>query len=310
MRRPPLERLAALASVIFIIDFATKRWALGHLADPSLVGGVGLHLAVVNNTRLAGGLDGGGFELEITALALVAIVLLVGKIQRHLTAVDASAPTMLGLLLGAGAANLADALIPPHGVVDFIALTLSTGATITINLADVAAAVGIALCARTAWRILQTMRGRRELPLLPSASRSDAPAGRLRWVVAGGHGLFAMCAFVWIYSMVIVWTPDAGSSAPNALLLGVGVFAAAFVGSQARLAAAARRAADAPLRPRVTLTAERLVMDGSLAASAAAASGDAGNGRERGTADMPRRREHRLPDFPGPAGSGDGERRA
>jgi hypothetical protein len=73
-----------------------------------------------------------------------------------------------------------------------------------------------------------------------------------------------MCGFVWLYSMAIALTPDAGRSAPNSLLCGVGVFALTFVASQARLRLTSRRVLEhAPLAPLVGF--ERVVHDGSVA---------------------------------------------
>ena len=283
MPRTSLERLALFASGVFIADFASKQWALRHLAenaDRLMV--PGLHLAVVNNTRLAWGLESGGFELELTAIVTVALALMVVRICGQLTAVDASAPAMLGLLLGAGVANLADALVPPHGVVDFIALTSAGGRTTTFNIADLGAAAGLALCFRTAWRIGLTMRGRRVIPAAPRLAviSSGVPPMRQRLILSAGHALLAMCAFVWLYSMLIVWTPDAGRSAPNSLLCGVAVFAAAFLVSQARLEMTLRRERvpeDAVVAGLVR-SFEQVVLDGSLAASDRAARGDASDG--------------------------------
>jgi hypothetical protein len=76
-----------------------------------------------------------------------------------------------------------------------------------------------------------------------------------------------MCGFVWLYSMAIAFTPDAGRAAPNGLLCGVGVFAIAFVTSQAWLRLGDRRVL-APLRSRPRDSIERVVLDGSLPAAA------------------------------------------
>ena len=85
---------------------------------------------------------------------------------------------------------------------------------------------------------------------------------RDRLLVSAGHALLAMCAFVWLYSMALALTPDAGRSAPNSLLCGVGVFAVAFVASQARLRVLDRR--FAMLQPASRRVIERVILDGSL----------------------------------------------
>jgi len=85
---------------------------------------------------------------------------------------------------------------------------------------------------------------------------------RDRLLVSAGHALLAMCAFVWLYSMAVALTPDAGRSAPNSLLCGIGVFAVAFVASQARLRVLDRR--FAMLQPTSARVIERVVLDGSL----------------------------------------------
>jgi hypothetical protein len=176
---------------------------------------------------------------------------------------------MLGLLVGAGAANLADALIPPHGVVDFIAFTTREGITTSFNIADVILAIGLALSIRSMWRIVLAIRGR-----VPASLRGRTPAGvgsplmRDRMLVSGGHALLAMCAFIWLYSMALAWTPDAGRSAPNSLLCGVGVFAVAFLVSQARLRVAERSAPSLDVSLATGRALERVVLDGSVPAYA------------------------------------------
>ena len=82
---------------------------------------------------------------------------------------------------------------------------------------------------------------------------------RDRLLLSAGHALFAMCAFVWLYSMAVALTPDAGRSAPNSLLCGIGVFAVAFVASQARLRVLDRR--FAMLEPQPHRVLERAVVN-------------------------------------------------
>ncbi|MFN2564503.1 MAG: hypothetical protein ABR499_05760, partial [Gemmatimonadaceae bacterium] len=53
-------------------------------------------------------------------------------------------------------ANATDGLTPPAGVVDWIAI--GAGGGIVVNLADVAVLVGVALCARTVYRLAAAIR--------------------------------------------------------------------------------------------------------------------------------------------------------
>lgn len=88
---------------------------------------------------------------------------------------------------------------------------------------------------------------------------------RERLIVSGGHALLAMCGFVWLYSMAIAFTPDAGRSAPNSLLCGVAVFALVFAASSLRLHIADRRIAESLRELRRATAIERVVLDGSFA---------------------------------------------
>jgi hypothetical protein len=149
--------------------------------------------------------------------------------------------------------------MPPHGVVDFIAFTARDGLTTSFNVADMALLGALVLSFRTVWRIVRAMRGR------PQRARYIRPSGALvmrdRVLVSAGHALLAMCAFIWLYSMAIALTPDAGRSAPSALLCGVAVFGIAFLVSQARQRMTARQL-TATRRPAAVL--ERVVLDGSV----------------------------------------------
>jgi hypothetical protein len=195
-------------------------------------------------------------------LLTIVVACLILRVCRQLTAIDPGAPAILGMLLGSGAANLADALIPPRGVVDFIAFTGAAGDTVSFNVADVVLVIALGLSLRMMWRIAETIRGRPRPRLTSNHSYSGALPMRDRLLVSAGHALLAMCAFVWLYSMAVALTPDAGRSAPNSLLCGIGVFAVAFVASQARLRVLDRR--YAMLEPQPHRVLERVVLDGSL----------------------------------------------
>src|SRR5262245_5800500 len=100
--------------------------------------------------------------------------------------------------------------MPPLGVVDFIAVTSSDGWTTSFNLADVAAAIGLMLCGRTIFRIALALRdGRPILATSRPAAVDRLMPQRARMLLSAGHALVGMCAFVWLYSMVLAWMPDA-----------------------------------------------------------------------------------------------------
>jgi hypothetical protein len=151
-------------------------------------------------------------------------------------------------------------------VVDFIAFTGNDGNTMSFNVADVALVVGLALCGRMIWRIAEAMRGK-----IPTArprratliQDSGALPMRDRLLSSAGHAMLAMCGFIWLYSMAIALTPDAGRSAPNSLLCGIGVFAVVFAVSHLRQRFADRELVQAPRSSRRGF--ERVVLDGSLA---------------------------------------------
>jgi lipoprotein signal peptidase len=266
----PLERLALIAGVAFLIDFASKAWALKFLdiEDGAASHVLGLHLAIVNNDGLAWGLQT-GVALELTAVLTLVLGAIAVRVCGALTEIDDGAPLAFGLLLGAGASNLADALVPPSGVVDFIAVTKSDGWMTTFNLADVAAAIGLALCCRTILRIALALRDRRPILAGPRPAAEDRlMTPRARVLLSAGHALVGMCGFVWLYSMILAWMPDAGRSAPNSLIGGLGAFAATFIVSQVRMRRVARQEparAEARPRRRLTRLRERVVLDGSVA---------------------------------------------
>lgn len=265
----PLDKLAAIASAVFVTDFATKQWALRHVAPAGASATGGWHLAVINNVNLGWGIGSSESALPLTLVLTATIAALVVRICRPLAAVDPSAPTMLGLLVGSGAANLADALIPPHGVVDFIAFTSRQGVTTSFNVADIVLAFGLALSVRSMWRIVLAMRGRANaLPRPRRTSISGALPMRDRVLVSAGHALLAMCAFIWLYSMALAWMPDQGRSAPNSLFCGVGVFAIAFMISRARSRFLDRHAPVLDGALATGRAVERVVLDGSLPAFA------------------------------------------
>ncbi|NUS47569.1 MAG: hypothetical protein HOQ15_08235, partial [Gemmatimonadaceae bacterium] len=80
----------------------------------------------------------------------VMAVLLSSAVSGRLAALDATAPATLGLVAGAGLGNLASLLGSSAGVPDFLAVSDGRGGALVLNLADIAAYLGIVCCVRLA----------------------------------------------------------------------------------------------------------------------------------------------------------------
>jgi signal peptidase II len=129
-------RAIILASLVLVVDQATKQFAVAQFADGDVHIGLGFELVEVRNDGVAFGLLGGGEALVIAitlaALALVAVYF----------ALDAARPGLwvgIGLLAGGALGNLADRL-REGSVIDFF----DPPAWPAFNVADVAIVAGIA----------------------------------------------------------------------------------------------------------------------------------------------------------------------
>lgn len=144
---------AAVAGLVLFGDYLTKRLAValwsGNETYPLLGGALGIQ--VVHNTLGAFGTSLGNHTWEVNVGATLAAVLLTMAVCSRLALLDATAPAALGLVAGAGMGNLASLVSSGAGVPDFLALSRGDGGALVFNLADVAAYVGIACCARLAW---------------------------------------------------------------------------------------------------------------------------------------------------------------
>ena len=74
---------------------------------------------------------------------------------------------------------------------------------------------------------------------------------------AATPALVIACSFILLYSLAIVWLPDAGRSAPSALLLALGVFGTVFVAVYAEMVIAERRAARSGVKAATSAERER-----------------------------------------------------
>jgi lipoprotein signal peptidase len=122
-----------------------------------------ISMAVVHNQAGAFGLSMGAYTWQLNlALTLAAIVFII-PVTRDLATIDRRAPLALGLILGGACGNLASLVVPPRGVMDFIALNWAAGHSLVLNVADVAAYTGLAMILRTGVRIASALRRETQL---------------------------------------------------------------------------------------------------------------------------------------------------
>ena len=164
-----LKQLARIALLVAAGDLVTKAAAKYFLADAPTTFAPWLQLAIVHNNGGAFGWSLGGYTWHLNlALTLCAIAFMV-PVTRDLARIDPAAPRALGLIVGGAFGNLASMLTSPQGVVDFIAVPGASGGQLVLNVADVAAYVGLAMILRTGGLIvLQIRRGR---PAVPGSRR-------------------------------------------------------------------------------------------------------------------------------------------
>ena len=156
-----VARLVIVGLVVASVDLFTKWLAALLLAGPLPAHpGEMLHFALVHNNRLAFGLSLGGATAEASAILTLLPIGLAILICRELAAVDRTAPVALGLIVGAAFGNLTSLLSSPLGVLDFIAVHLGAY-EVVMNVADIAAYVGLALLLRTGFRVSAALRAQR-----------------------------------------------------------------------------------------------------------------------------------------------------
>lgn len=153
---PHRASFAAVAGLVVYGDVVTKKVAVALWSGQtqSLIGPL-VDIRVVHNTLGAFSTSLGTYTWQINVAATPAAVLLAVAVCSQLARVDAGAPAGLGLVAGAGLGNLASLLDPVGGVPDFLALNDGRGGALVLNVADVAAYLGIACCARLVWIVLR-----------------------------------------------------------------------------------------------------------------------------------------------------------
>jgi lipoprotein signal peptidase len=161
----PRERFASgfgiVALMVLAGDALTKELALRLIPASGASLGVlenTLRLVPLYNDQAALGIGLGPYTWHIGIALMVATLVLIVRVCRELGAVDPWAPRILGLIAGAAAGNLFSLALSPAGVPDFLALNVGNGREIVMNVADVAAYIGLVLLARTAYVIVRRIR--------------------------------------------------------------------------------------------------------------------------------------------------------
>lgn len=150
--------LTRIAMLVAAGDWVTKAVAARMVGGEPVVFSERLRFAVVHNDAAAFGLSAGAYTWQINlALTLAAIVLMI-PVARDLARIDHSAPRALGLIVGGALGNLASLVLSPAGVVDFISISVGSHSELVLNVADLAAYVGLAMMMRTGFLIVAEMR--------------------------------------------------------------------------------------------------------------------------------------------------------
>ncbi len=123
--------------------------------------GQAVAIQVVHNTLGAFSTSLGQRTWEINVAATIIAVLLAMMVCPRLARIDAAAPGALGLIAGGGVGNLASLIGSTRGVPDFLRLGDGRGNDVVLNLADLAAYLGIACCVRVAWTLVRAAREER-----------------------------------------------------------------------------------------------------------------------------------------------------
>jgi lipoprotein signal peptidase len=153
---PDTGTFIGVALLVMLGDLVSKAMAVGLWSGeryPLL--GSRVLIQVVHNPLGAFSTSYGVHTFEINAIATTVAALLAAAVVPRLARLDALAPSGLGLVAGAALGNLASMLTSPSGVPDFLAVSHGQGSVLVLNLADVAAYIGLACCARIAWSVMR-----------------------------------------------------------------------------------------------------------------------------------------------------------
>ncbi len=136
--------------VVFLLDFATKRWAESHLLPvytPHEVIGNVVRFTLAFNKDAAMGLSLGDYSrVGFTVVAVVVLVVL-GVFYRRTPGFATGSAAALALVAAGALGNLMDRVLFERGVVDFIDVGLGAARFYTFNVADASITCGAILLA-------------------------------------------------------------------------------------------------------------------------------------------------------------------
>ncbi|MEP6508327.1 MAG: signal peptidase II [Gemmatimonadales bacterium] len=136
--------------VVFLLDFATKRWAESHLLPvytPHEVFGNVVRFTLAFNKDAAMGLSLGGYSRVGFAVVAVVVLVVLGVFYRRTPGFATGAAAALGLVAAGALGNLMDRVLFERGVVDFIDVGLGSARFYTFNVADASITCGAILLA-------------------------------------------------------------------------------------------------------------------------------------------------------------------
>lgn len=149
--------MARVALLVAIGDWVTKAAAL-RAVDGDLVISEKLRFAVIHNDAGAFGMSLGAYTWQLNlAITLAAIVFMI-PVTKDLARIDSAAPRALGLIMGGALGNLGSLVSNPQGVVDFISVSMGGTSELVLNVADIAAYIGLAMVMRTGFLIVAQLR--------------------------------------------------------------------------------------------------------------------------------------------------------
>jgi signal peptidase II len=167
--------LLRIALLVAVVDYITKDAAVRWVSREPAVLSHWVRFAVVHNQGAAFGLSLGAYTWQLNLILTLAAIGLVVPVSRDLARVDRGAPIALGLIVGGALGNLASLVLSPRGVIDFIAVSVGPTSEIVLNVADVAAYVGLALVIRTGFLIVAAIR-RDARPAVRTFRRAGLPS--------------------------------------------------------------------------------------------------------------------------------------